>query len=122
MWKQRATLNPSQAKVYDLAGGITNQFGDILTYGQIKFLQVHAAGDNGGTISVGGAGNAFSDFLGGTNQSVKLRPGADFFLMIPGTNAYLVGAGVTDELYLVNDSAVATATNSADIFVGGIGQ
>jgi hypothetical protein len=116
LWHQSVAFVAGGTNTYDLAGGITNAFGTTLTMAKVRFLYIEAATTNGSTLTIGNHANAFSSWLGATNQTAKIRPGGALMLVGPDAAAYAVGAGSTDILKLVNDDGSAGA--SATVYVG----
>jgi len=117
IWSARIRLTDGAQSVYDLAGGITNRFGQVLTLTGVKWLQVNAPAANRGSVTMGNIKNSWATWLGGTNQSISIRPESTLMVMCPGTNVYGVTAGTGDILYFTNSPAW---TNILDVYVGGL--
>jgi len=117
IWSAKMTLTESATQSYDLSGGLTNRFGKPINFSSVKWIQLGAGSGNSGTISMGNGLAHWASLIGGTNQSIKIRPGAQVIFMAPQTNSYSVTATTGDILKFKND---ATAyTNTLTVFIGG---
>ena len=118
LWSDTRTLALSTGEDLDLAGGITDVYGNVLTMARVKMIYITAASTNGSTISVGGASaTQFVGWVANSSDIVKIRPGGGFMLIAPDATAYVVGAGTADLLKVLNDDGAAGATYSI-IIVG----
>jgi len=118
LWTDQRTLTNAATETLDLAGGITNTFGTVLTMAEVRLIAVGSASANTDTIILGNAAsNEFDSWLGGTNQTLIVRPGGFFFLAAPDVTAYTVSTN--GNLKISNGG-----TNSVtyDIYIGGASQ
>jgi len=120
LWTARLTLTEGASQTLDLAGGLTNRFGNPISFAGVKWLQVNAPESNSGTITMGDEIAHWATFLSGTNDSVVIRPGCGLMMICPGTNTYGVTATTGDLLKFVNDAVAYT--NIVDVYLGGISQ
>lgn len=103
----------------DLAGGLTNGFGQTVTFTKVKLLSIEASSTNTQTVDVGGAaGTQFVNWVANSSDIVKVRPGGVLILVAPDATGYAVGAGTAD---LLKIKAGATASVTYKIVVIGTG-
>lgn len=108
-YRARLTLKSNTEVAIDLAGGVTNVFGTVLTFSSIKEIRItNLATDATHVLKVGQlgtptSGNLMSDiFDGSTTSRIKLRAGATFLLLAPLTG-YTVTGGSADVLLISNE-------------------
>jgi len=97
----------------DLAGSLTDGFGNTITAAEIVAICIINEQQDGTAnttdLTIGGATNAFEGFLGGTSPTIgPIKPGGVFF--IGAGDAAGIGAvsgGSTDELRVTNGSGAA---------------
>ena len=111
------TIAASTNETLDLAAGVTNSFGDVLTFARVKFLAIGGATANSGAVTVGGAAaNAFTNWVDDATDQINVRPGGAVVFFAPAATGYPVTAGTGDQLLITNPN-----TNSVtyDIYIGG---
>ena len=135
-WEQRRTVTlATVSDQLDLAGGLTDRFGNTLTFAEIKALMVVnrgvVAGDaddetatvtSGEDILVGGVGsNAWASlFNGDVDAKVLVRSGGALLLCAP-YDGYSVSPGTADILEIEhNGSAASGGDISYDIAIWGV--
>ncbi len=97
LWHDRRTLSAT-SETLDLAGGITDSFGNTLTMDNIKAMFIQNRETTAGLgLSIGGAANAFDSWLGSGTDKVVLNSGGWLGLSVD-QDGYPVTAGSTDEL------------------------
>lgn len=102
----------------DLAGGLTDAFGAVLTFARVKFLYVSADADNGGLIQVGGAAaNQFINWVANASDILNVPAEGAFAIFAPAATGYVVTAGTGDILRITNSDGGAVANYS--IVIGG---
>ena len=115
LFRDAGTLTNGQDRTFDLAGSVTNSFGDVLTFEKVNFLAFAADGDNVDPINIGAAGVAtpFDSWLTDTNAAIIVRPGGFVLLTAPDLTGYNANEG---NLRILN-----TGTNDAEyqIYIGG---
>jgi hypothetical protein len=97
----------------DLAGGLTDALGNVLTFVKIKGLVVTAAAGNTNNVLVGGdATSTFLTWVVAEPDAVILRPGASFALFagVADATGYAVTATTGDLLRLTNSAGGTTVT------------
>ncbi len=92
------TLGAAANEELDLAGGLTDQFGQTITFTKIKALYVSAAAANAEIISVGGAAaNTFDGPFADSTDIIEIQPEGIFFAADVNTG-WTVTAGTGDLL------------------------
>lgn len=103
--KDTAIIAASSLDV-DVAGGLTDSYGVVITMVKVKLLAVY----NAGTVAIrvkSTTGQPLA-ILNGTTDAINLGPGAAFLYFDPV--GVTVGAGTTDRFTIVNGSgSVASA-------------
>lgn len=118
-WSKTGTLAASASVDLNLAGGLTDAFGNALTFANVKVLLVAARAGNTHNLIVGGAPTPFAAIFGGSTHTIVVRPG-EVFSIFAGSGdatAYPVVAGSSDLLRLTN--AGSTASVSYDVVIVG---
>lgn len=108
MWFDSGTIAASANVDLDLAGGLTDSFGNSLTFVKVKALVVKAAAGNTNNVIVGGAtSNAWSTLFGDATDKIVVRPGGGFGISVGSAdlNGYAVTASTGDLLRLANSSS-----------------
>lgn len=107
------TLTNGQARTVSLAGGVTDSFGDAITFTTVRFLCVTAPTSNSNTVSITPGLNGWDTWITATNTAVIIRPGGLFMVVAPDATGY----AVTDaNLTVTNDG---TNTVQYSIYIGG---
>jgi hypothetical protein len=101
------SLSASSNEEFDLAGGISDSFGDTLTFTIVRGLIVANldASSANTVLEIGGATNAFDTFLGDASDKVKVAAGGIFIAYNPTSTGYAVTAGTGDSLKIANTSS-----------------
>lgn len=121
----RATLPTKEEHSYDLAGGVENGFGDILTFAEIKELQViNNSTTDGDDLNVGGNGSPTSGalltaiFRGGNDAGITV-PASGAFVIASPLSGFAVTGGSADILRIYN-SGTGPSGISYDLIVKGV--
>lgn len=102
-WLDTRTLAASATENLDLAGGLTDAFGNVLTFTKIKAIIVEADDTNVNDVVLGGAAsNAWVAPFGDATDTIKVKPGGFIMLVAPDANALAVVAGTGDILKMAN--------------------
>ena len=111
--RETTTLTNSQSRTINLAGGVSDSFGDVTTFTIVRFLCLTCADANTNTVSMGGGENSWASWCGGTNDTLTVRPGGAIMLLAPDAAGYAVTDGA---LTMQNDG-----TNSVtySLYIGG---
>jgi len=97
VFHDRRTLSAT-SETLDLYGGLTDSFGNTLNFDNIKGVVINNREvSTGYTLTVGGATDAFDDWLGAAGDQVKVGPGG-WLGITNDTDGYGVTDGSTDEL------------------------
>jgi hypothetical protein len=108
------TLASGANEDIDLAGVLTDVFGNALTFATVKAIVIRAAAENTTTLTVGPAAtNGFVGPFGAAAHTVQVRPGGALVFAAPQTG-WTVTAGTGDLLRITNASG-ASATYSIEI-------
>ena len=109
MFSDTRTLGASSNEDLDLAGTLTNAFGDTITFARVKVIKVSAASGNGGNIVLGAAAtNTFTGPFGAATHTISIPAGGEILLMAPDATAWAVTAGTGDLLRVANDDGLAS--------------
>lgn len=132
MWHDRRRLTPSSGTdLLDLAGDLSDVFGNTLTFAKIKVLYVHNKGVRDGSdytqtagqdLLIGGAAsNAWAAFLDNDQSAkVRLRSGGRFLWTAPEDGGRVI-AGTNDILQVDWDGSAASGDDiDYDIFLAGV--
>ena len=117
-WHDQRTLAASASEDLDLAGGLTDAFGNVITFTKIKAIIVFAAAANTNDVVLGNAAaNAWIGPFGAAAHTVAVKPGGIAIFIAPDANGYAVTAGTADILKVLNGGAGTSVTY--DIFILG---
>jgi hypothetical protein len=112
------TLAASATENLDLAGGLSDAFGAVLTFVEVVGILVEASAANTNDVVVGGAAtNGFVGPFGDVTDKLVVKPGGFAFLAAPVNPAWPVVAGTGDLLKVAN-SAAGTGVDYTITIVG----
>ena len=115
LFRESVTLTNGAARTIDLAGGVTNAFGDSVTFAEVRFFAVSLSSANSNAITVGNASaNQFASWCGSATDTVTIRPGGLFLMVAPDSIGYVVSTN--GNLKILN-----AGTNSVtyNLWIGG---
>lgn len=119
VFRDTRTLAASATESLDLAGGLTDAFGNTITFTAIKAIIIKAASGNTNDVIIGNAAsNQFVGPFGAAAHTVQLKPGQIF--AISATNTGWTVTASTGDLLKIANSAGSTSVNY-DILILGIG-
>lgn len=96
------SLAASGSEGLDLAGGLSDPFGQTLTFARVKAIYIKAASANANGLVVGGAAsNAFLGPFAAATDKLTIAPGGSLLLIHPGAG-WSVTAGTGDILSIAN--------------------
>lgn len=109
MYAAVRSINASSNEDLDLAGGLTNIFGDTITFATVKEIIIYSHATNGDNLNIGGdATAAFSTIFGDSSDILSIAPGGLLHLQNPNAAGYAVTGTSADILQIANaDSAEA---------------
>ena len=116
-WRDQRALAASSNDDLDLAGVLTNAFGETVTFVLVKGLYVRN-NDTVTTLSIGNGANPWLTMFGAGTHSLVLRPGGRFMIVASGATAYAVTAGTGDILRIARGAGSVT-DNTYDIAILG---
>lgn len=99
----------------DLAGALTNKFGESITLTKVKLIIIKAGTTNTVDIEVTMPADGIPIFKTAAD-AVLLKPGGLFVYLAPAAAGIAVGAGATDQL----DLTAAAGTALYDILIAGV--
>jgi hypothetical protein len=113
LWHDSRTLALSTSENLDLAGSLTDAFGDTVTFANIKILIIENTSTAGqGTLHVGGAAaTQFDTWLGDASDEVVIIAGESKVLISRvDADGYVATGGADDLLKVDNQDGVNSAT------------
>lgn len=113
------TVGASSSTDLDLAGVLTDDFGQTITMARVKGLYVAASAANANNVVLGAAaGNVWTGLLNSTG-TVTLRPGACALFLTGQADAvgYAVTGGAADLLRVANGGA-GTSVGADVVIIG----
>jgi hypothetical protein len=114
-------LATSANETFDLAGGISDKFGNVLTMATVKMIYI-ANTSAIATLEVGAAGaNPWEGWTGNAGSTITIGPGGMMALYDPSANAMEVTASTGDVLKVENNDGSNAATYDI-IIVGASSQ
>lgn len=112
----QTTLAASGTVNLDLAGSVTDIYGNTITFARVKALYFELTtttsasamtlGAHGSAAALAGSGNLFGD----TSDKVRIHNGGVFLVASPGATAYPVTATTADILLMTNEDGSNIAT------------
>jgi hypothetical protein len=115
MFHERRTLTTGATYEYDLAGGLTDEFGQTLTFTAIKGIIIHSTSADNKVLTVGAGTDELVGWVGDATDVVNIHAGGLFCLLAPNTG-YTVTAGSADDLLITN---AAGGSSTYDIIIIG---
>jgi hypothetical protein len=118
VYSKRLTIADSGTPTdIDLAGALTDPFGDAVVFAEVHMLFVRNNGTSN-TMSVGGDAAAVSTIFGNANDIAVIRPGG--ILLLKAGSADATGYAITGTTADVLQFAISTGTNiTADVIIAG---
>lgn len=107
----RRTLAASATEDIDLAGGLTDAFGNALVFTKIRAIGIQALATNTNNVLLGGAAsNQLATLFGAVNDVIVVRPGGLFLVVAPDAAGYAVTAATGDLLKIANSAGSTGVT------------
>jgi len=112
MFHDDRSLGAGASEDLDLAGSLTNAFGQTVTFADVKAIYIeNTSDDSGTTITVGNAAsNQFTGPLGAAAHTLTIPQGGFILLAADLADVWTVTAGTGDLLKVLNDDGANTAT------------
>lgn len=114
---ENTSLSASGTDSIDLAGSLSDAFGDTITFTSIKAILIVAASTNGDNLVLGGNANAFESFFNNAGDELLIAPGGCELLVNDNANGFAVTASTGDILDITNADSGAAA--SYEIYIVG---
>ena len=105
------TLAGSANEELDLAGVLTDVFGNTITFTKVKALFIQNTHATNVLIVGGAASNGFATLFADATDKINIRPGGFLLLGATDATAYAVTAGTGDKLKLENSAAGSLVYN-----------
>ena len=118
-WTASGTIAAAGTVDYDLAGGITDAFGDAITFTSIKLMCIENLSTTA-TMLVGDAAAPFASWITDPTDTVVIAPSTCLFLVNPTAVGYAVTATTGDTLRLAYPAAGPPATLAYNIILWGV--
>jgi len=116
IWSDTRTLTASATENLDLAGVLTDAFGNVITFTKIKALIIKADPANVNDVIIGNHATAACLLgFGAAAHTWAIKPGGLFVVVSPDTNGYAVTATTADMLKVLNSAGSTSVTYTAII-------
>ena len=114
-WSDSRTIAASSNEDIDLAGSLTDAFGNTLTFVEIKAIKITADSGNTNNVRVTRpASNGVPLFLA-ASDGIDVPPGGTFAFICPEDGHVTVTAGTGDLLNIANSSSGTSVTYTIEI-------
>ncbi|MEV8432000.1 hypothetical protein ACWHLZ_28060 [Streptomyces chartreusis] len=110
LFHDRRTLAASGTENLDLAGVLSDKFGQALTFARVKAVLVVAAAANTNNVNVTQPGSNGVPLFLAAGDGVGVRPGGLFLWVAPDAAGAAVTAGTGDVLTVTNSAAGTSVT------------
>jgi len=111
LFHDRRTLAASATENLDLAGVLSDKFGQALTFARVKAVLVVAAAGNTNNVNVTQpAANGVPGIFLAASDGVSVKPGGMFLWVTPDATGAVVTAGTGDLLTVTNSAAGTSVT------------
>lgn len=105
------TISASATLSLDLAGSLTDIFGNTITLARVKILYFELqTTTSASSVLIGASTNPWVNWVSASGDKVRVRNGGCLFLCAPDATAYAVTAGTGDALDFVNEDGSNVAT------------
>lgn len=120
IYEKQHSISASSSLTLDLAGSLTDDFGNTITMTAVKAIIIELKGSSGASsIQVGNATNPISSMWGGATNTMRILKEGILVLATTNASGYAVTAGSADELKIANNDASNAAT--VNVVILGIG-
>lgn len=111
LYAVKTTIAGAGSTTLDLAGTLTDFFGNVLTMARAKYMYFNLTADTTASdVSIGNATAPLLNWISAATSTVKVRNGGLFLLGGPDATGYAVTATTADGLKVLNNDATNTAT------------
>lgn len=104
-YRGRRTVGATSVDNLDVAGSLTDKFGNTITMARVKLIALYnrAAIGSGFVLNLGAGSNPLANLFGdAATDKLNVRPGGIFLITAPDAVAYAVTAGTGDILKINN--------------------
>ncbi len=111
LYATSGTLSASASISIDLAGSVSDFFGNVITFTLVKSIFFTLTTDTTATsVLIGNGSTPFINWVGSGAHTVRVRNGGCFFLSAPDATGYAVTAATGDILKITNEDSSNVAT------------
>ena len=104
-WWETRTVSNGSPDTLDLAGGLTDAFGQTLSFARLKGMLLHnKSGTAGEVLAVGGDTAAVVGWVGAADDVVRVGPNGILLLWNPSAAGYPVTGGSADVLQVAAEA------------------
>ena len=100
------TLGAGAADSFDLAGGLVDIFGNVVTFTRIRAILIETTPGSAGDLTLFAATAGSNSFVGPMNfgAQIRVRPGCTWAGIAPNADGWPVIAGTGDIFFVSNQS------------------
>lgn len=114
VWSDTRTIAASGTDDLDLAGGLTDVFGNVITFARVRALAILADPTNANNLTIGNAATnpwgGGSTPYGAAATTTRATPDMLHLYISPTATGMAVGAGTADVLRIANSGAGTSVT------------
>lgn len=111
LFHDQRTLTAGANEDLDLAGVLTDIYGNALTFATVKGMLFFLPSTAGGDLTVTAkATNGFASWAGAAGDAIKVKPGGLVLFLAPGADGYAVTAATGDLVTVTNGDGAASVT------------
>lgn len=105
------TIAASGTSSADLAGGVTDVYGNTITMARVKWMFVwHTNTTTATDVSFGNATNPMANWISTATVTVKILNNGVFIIGAPGATGYALTGGSADAVKVTNNDGANSAT------------
>jgi hypothetical protein len=101
----------------DLAGVLTDSFGQTLTFARIKYVVIFAVAANTNSVQITRPASNGAPLFMAAGDGISLAPGEVFVWVSPGATGKAVTAGTGDLITITNSAGSTSVTY--EVIIGG---
>lgn len=113
------TIAPSGTEDLDFAGGLTDAYGNTITFTSIKAIVISAAAANTNNVQVEEAAANGVGLFAAAGDQLSLKPNGVFQWIDPTAAGLTVTAG-TGDLLTINNSGAGTSVSYTIVVIGNV--
>ena len=118
IYHDQRTLSASATENLDLAGSLSDVFGNTITFTKIKYIYIFAAAANTNDVQFQcPASNGFINWCMAASDGIQVQPGGIFLLVTPSSGGYAVTASTGDLITMTNSAG--STSDTYDVIIAG---